>query len=107
MVGIDGCAGHPFKGFPDTLPGYFLRPHLTHNVSALTGALMMFSKSDYQQVNGLDEDAFSIAYNDVDFCLKLLEKGKRNLLEPACLAIALPRTRFYRNYRTQRRRAGR
>ena len=86
VVGIDNGAGHPYKHFPENHRGYFLRLGLTHNVSAVTGALLMVTKEKYQAVGGLDESDFAIAYNDVDFCLKLMSAGYRNVLNPDCQA---------------------
>ena len=87
VVGIDNGAGHAYKHFPADHRGYFLRLSLAHNVSALTGALLMVKKDRYIQVGGLDEEDFGVAYNDVDFCLKLIQAGYRNLLIPECVAI--------------------
>lgn len=49
-----------------------------HNVSAVTGACLMVSTKKYDEVEGLSED-FAVALNDVDFCLKLREKGYLNV----------------------------
>ena len=87
VVGIDGGAGHPFKNFPRDHKGYFMRLDLTHNVSAVTAAFLMVSKEKYLQVGGFDSTKFSVAYNDVDFCLKLIEAGYRNIFSPDCLAV--------------------
>ncbi|NKB76367.1 MAG: glycosyltransferase [Gammaproteobacteria bacterium] len=86
IVGIDKGAGHAFKHFPDTHTGYFLRHHLIHNVSAVTAALLMVKKDRLLQAGGLDE-AFGIAYNDVNLCLCLSQNGYRNLITPECTAI--------------------
>ena len=86
VIGIDGGAGHAFKHFPLSHTGYFLRHHLTHNVSAVTAALLMIKKDRYWEVGGLDEE-FGIAYNDVNFCLSLGARGYRTLLTPHCVAI--------------------
>ena len=86
VIGIDEGAGHPFKHFPNDHKGYFMRLGLSHNVSAVTGALLMVSRKKYLEVQGLDEEQFAIAYNDVDFCLKLLDAGYRNVVTPFCCA---------------------
>jgi GT2 family glycosyltransferase len=87
VVGIGGTAGHPFKTFPGDNIGYFARLTLTSNVSAVTGALLMVSKSKYLQVDGLDESNFAVALNDVDFCLKLSDAGYRNVMTADCHGI--------------------
>jgi glycosyltransferase involved in cell wall biosynthesis len=87
VVGIDDGAGHPYKNFPASHRGYYLRLGLAHNVTAVTGALLMVSKQKFEDVGGLDEIDFGVAYNDVDFCLKLMEAGYRTVLNPHCQAI--------------------
>jgi len=82
IIGIDGYAGHAHKGFPAEHQGYFNRLRVVRNVSALTGAFMMVERSLYQSVNGFDEQTFPVACNDVDFCLRLSERGVRNVFTP-------------------------
>ena len=87
VMGIEGGAGHAFKHFPASHKGYFMRLDIAHNVSAVTAALLMVSRKKYLKVGGFGEEDFAIAYNDVDFCLKLQEHGCHNVLNPYCLAI--------------------
>lgn len=54
---------------------------ITQNYSAVTGAMLMISKQDYQEVGGLDEN-FPVAYNDIDLCLKIREKNKLVVMNP-------------------------
>ena len=82
VVGMVGAAGHPHKFFPNDHIGYHGRLHMVHNVSAVTGAMLMVSRAKYDQVNGLDEDNLAVAYNDVDFCLKLLQHDYYNVFTP-------------------------
>ncbi|MDM8553171.1 glycosyltransferase [Desulfococcaceae bacterium HSG7] len=86
IIGMGGFAGHSHKSFPKDSPGYLNRLMCVHNVSAVTGALMMVKKDLYNAVNGLDEVNLAIALNDVDFCLKLMEKKFRNIITPYCEA---------------------
>ena len=86
VVGMVGAAGHPHKYFPDNHIGYHGRLHMVYNVSAVTGAMLMVSKQKYQEVGGLDQTHLAVAYNDVDFCLKLLQRGYTNLFTPHCKA---------------------
>jgi GT2 family glycosyltransferase len=51
----------------------------TNNFSAVTAACLLVKKSDYELVNGLNENDLTIAFNDIDFCLKILTLGRRNL----------------------------
>ena len=86
VAGMVGAAGHPHKFFPDNHIGYHGRLHMVYNVSAVTGAMLMISKAKYQEVNGLDQDNLAVAYNDVDFCLKLGQQGYYNLFTPHAVA---------------------
>jgi GT2 family glycosyltransferase len=70
-----GIAGHAFKYLPDANEGYRSQAKVLRNYSAVTGACLMTKKNLYQKVGGLDEENLKIAYNDVDFCLKIREKG--------------------------------
>jgi GT2 family glycosyltransferase len=87
IVGIGGFAGHSHKYFPKESPGYFNRLFCTQNVSAVTAALLMVKRSCYEEVGGLDEEHLGVALNDVDFCLKLREKGYLNVFTPYAEAL--------------------
>jgi GT2 family glycosyltransferase len=81
-----GVAGHSHKGLPEDSLGYFSRLKFVSNYSAVTGACLMVRKSVYLQVGGLDE-SLAYAFNDVDFCLRLLQKGLRNVVLPQAKLI--------------------
>ena len=66
--------------------GYFSRPQSLSNYSAVTAALMMVKKQDFDQIKGFDEEKLKIAYNDVDLCLRLMELDKRILYTPFAVA---------------------
>ncbi len=87
VAGMVGAAGHPHKFFPESHVGYNGRLHMVSNVSAVTGAMLMVSKQKYQDVGGLDSDNLAVAYNDIDFCLKLLDKGLLNVFTPHAKAF--------------------
>jgi O-antigen biosynthesis protein len=82
IIGIGGVAGHSHKHLPKNHHGYFSRLKLTQNLSAVTAACLVVKKSLFDSVNGLDEDNLKIAFNDVDFCLKIMELGFRNVWSP-------------------------
>lgn len=82
IIGLGGYAGHSHKLCPINAPGYFNRLHTIHNVSAVTGACLMISRSKFDAIKGFDETDFKIAYNDVDFCLRLREQGLLNVFTP-------------------------
>jgi O-antigen biosynthesis protein len=81
VLGIGGVAGHAHKHFDDKSMGYFCRAAHHQSFSAVTGAALMIKKSLYEAVGGLDED-LAVAFNDVDFCLKVLNAGYRNVWTP-------------------------
>jgi len=76
-----GVAGHAFKFFPRDIQGFPVQKDIIRNYSAVTAACLMVSKNKYSEVGGLEED-FRIAFNDVDFCLKLSKRGYYNLYTP-------------------------
>ncbi|HGG1427388.1 TPA: glycosyltransferase [Escherichia coli] len=82
ILGIGGVAGHSHKQYPRHHPGYFSRLLLTQNLSAVTAACLLIRKNIYEEVAGLDEENLHVAFNDVDFCLKVREAGYRNLWTP-------------------------
>ncbi len=86
IVGIAGYAGHSHRHFARESHGYFNRLNVVQNVSAVTGALLMTQRSLYMEVGGLDEEQFGVALNDVDFCLRLRERGYWNVFTPHCEA---------------------
>ena len=75
VIGIGGFAGHVFVGLDKDDYGYMVRPRINCNYSAVTAACMMTSKEDFLSVGGFTEE-FAVALNDVDYCLKIREKGK-------------------------------
>jgi GT2 family glycosyltransferase len=80
-LGAHRTAGHThYKINYDNL-GYMGKLCYAQNVSAVTGACLMVKKSLYDELGGLDE-SFKIALNDVDFCLRLREKGLLNVFTP-------------------------
>lgn len=72
IIGIGGVAGHVFKNLPKGIHGYFSKDAMIQNLSAVTAACIMTPKSIYDDVDYMDEK-FKVAFNDVDFCLKLRE----------------------------------
>ncbi|OQP87251.1 hypothetical protein BTR14_07505 [Rhizobium rhizosphaerae] len=82
VCGIGEVSGHPHKYAEGDQPGYLGRLAARQTVSAVTGACLFVEKRKYQEVGGMDEAAFPVAFNDVDLCLKLDARGYRNLLTP-------------------------
>ena len=82
IVGLSGIAGNSLVNLPYGKHAYFGREAATRNVAAVTGACMLCRRKLYEEVGYMDEENFKVAFNDVDFCLKLLEKGYRNIYNP-------------------------
>lgn len=82
ILGIGGVAGHAHKMLRRGEHGYFSRGELTQTLSAVTAACLVVKKSTYELVGGLDAENLKVAFNDVDFCLKLREAGFRNVWTP-------------------------
>ncbi|CAN5349360.1 N/A [soil metagenome] len=82
VLGIGGVAGHSHKGLPRGRSGYFGRADLIQSFSAVTAACLVVRRARYLAVGGLDEVNLKVAFNDVDFCLRLQEAGLRNVWTP-------------------------
>jgi GT2 family glycosyltransferase len=77
-----GVAGHLYAGKKRGIAGYHSRACMTQNLSAVTAACLVIRASTYRDVGGLDEEILPISFNDVDFCLRVRERGFRNLWTP-------------------------
>jgi O-antigen biosynthesis protein len=75
ILGLYSVAAHSHRHFPRHALGYFGRPMLVQNISAVTAACMLVPKQVFKQVNGFDEVNLTVGYNDVDLCLKIREAG--------------------------------
>lgn len=82
ILGLGGVAGHIFNGLPKHSIGYFGRSELVQELSAVTGACLLVKKSVYKDVGGLDDLNLKVAFNDIDFCLRVGEAGYRIVWTP-------------------------
>jgi O-antigen biosynthesis protein len=82
ITGIGGGAGHAHKRLTREQPGLMGRAQRLQALSAVTAACLVVRREAYSAVGGLDEKAFVVAFNDIDFCLKLRAAGLRNLWTP-------------------------
>lgn len=82
VVGLGGAAGHAHRFDAADEPGYFRQAHVAQFVTAVTAACLVVEKDKFFAVEGLDEEGFAVAFNDVDFCLKVQGKGWRNVYTP-------------------------
>jgi GT2 family glycosyltransferase len=87
VTGVGGGAAHAHRNLRDEDGGYFLRDRLPQRVSAVTAACLVVSKEKFLAVGGFDEVDFPVAFNDVDLCLKLNEKGWQSFYEPRAILI--------------------
>ena len=81
VIGMGGIAGHINKLIDKSNIGYYSRASVINNYSAVTAACMLVKKELFEKVNGLDEE-FKVAFNDVDFCLKIRELNKLVVYTP-------------------------
>ncbi len=81
IIGIGGVAGHVFRNIPHGMHGYFSKDAMIQNMSAVTAACIMAPRKMYEAVGNMDEK-FEVAFNDVDFCLKIREQGKLIVYNP-------------------------
>lgn len=79
VLGYGGGAGHAHKNFPRFHSGYLKRIVATNNYSAVTAACLLVKRTHFDAVNGLNEKDLSVAFNDVDFCLKVKGLGVNNV----------------------------
>lgn len=82
IVGLGGVAGHAHSRMLRHHSGYFGRASLLSAFSAVTAACLVIRKSIFEEVGGLNEVELEVAFNDVDFCLRVRELGYTNLLTP-------------------------
>lgn len=75
ITGICGVAGHGHKGLSRDAHGYFSRAQLTQDLSCVTAACLIMRRAVFEEVGGLDEANLAVAFNDVDFCLRIRDQG--------------------------------
>jgi GT2 family glycosyltransferase len=86
VLGVGGIADHAFRGLPGDAPGYVMRAMAAQQISAVTAACMLVRKAAFDEVGGFDERELSVAFNDVDLCLKLTAAGWRIIFNPDVVA---------------------
>lgn len=82
VLGVGGVAGHSHKHLANHQHGYFGRANLVQSFSAVTAACLVIRKTIFEEVGGLNEADLQIAFNDIDFCLRVREAGYRNVWTP-------------------------
>ena len=81
VIGIGGIAGHMFVNMPANRTGYLHKASILQDMSAVTAACMMMKKAAFEEVGGFTEE-LSVAFNDVDLCLKVRETGRLIVYDP-------------------------
>lgn len=81
IVGLGGIAGHAFLNMPGSRTGYLHKASIQLNTSAVTAACMMMKKSVFDALGGFEEK-LTVAFNDVDLCLRTVEAGYRIVYNP-------------------------
>jgi GT2 family glycosyltransferase len=82
VLGVNFAATHAFTDRLAGDPGYLDLLRVAHECSAVTAACLVTRRDDYLRVGGMDEVHFAVAFNDVDYCLKLREAGQRIVFTP-------------------------
>ena len=81
IAGIGDVAGHSHKYYSASANGYFGQIQTINNYSAITAACLMCRRDVFEAIGGFEEE-LTVAFNDVDFCFKIVEKGYRNIYLP-------------------------
>lgn len=87
VIGIGNAAGHAHRYVLPDAEAYFRRHALPQFTSAVTGACLVVTKDRFLAVGGLDEANFPVAFNDVDLCLRLNQRGWQSFYEPRAVLI--------------------
>ena len=82
VIGIGQVAGHAHKYFPGDSPGYVDRLQYVQQMTAVTAACLAIRREIFNEVGGLNEQDLTIAFNDVDFCMRVHARGYRNIFTP-------------------------
>ncbi len=87
VIGVGNAAGHAHRFLRPEAEGYFRRHALPQYVSAVTAACLIVNKDRFLAVGGLDEKNFTVAFNDVDLCLRLNQRGWQSFYEPRAVLV--------------------
>lgn len=81
ILGIHGVAAHIYSGNAKGYPGHGARALVAQSLSAVTAACLLVRRDVFEQLGGLDT-ALAVAFNDIDFCLRVRDAGYRNVWTP-------------------------
>lgn len=85
VLGVEGVAGHDSVGEAPEAGGYFGRSHVQRGASAVTGACLATRRELFERLGGFDEVNLKVAFNDVDYCLRVAGAGLRVVYDPFCV----------------------
>jgi GT2 family glycosyltransferase len=83
---VGGVADHAFRGIGGKAPGYVVRAMAAQQISAVTAACMLVRRSAFEAVGGFDEVELTVAFNDVDLCIKLTKAAWQIIYMPDAVA---------------------
>lgn len=86
-IGMGNAAGHAHRFLRPDAGGYFRRHALPQFTMAVTAACLVVERERFLAVGGLDEENFAVAFNDVDLCLRLNQRGWQSFYEPRATLI--------------------
>ena len=81
VIGLGGIAGHMFVDMPANRTGYLHKASILQDMSAVTAACMMMKRTAFEEAGGFTEK-LSVAFNDVDLCLKVRKNHKLIVYDP-------------------------
>jgi GT2 family glycosyltransferase len=87
VIGVGNAAGHAHRFLRPDEEGYFHRHSLPQFTMAVTAACLVVERDKFLAAGGLDEENFPVAFNDVDLCLRLNQRGWQSLYEPRATLI--------------------
>jgi len=87
VMGVSGNCDHVFRNVPGHSQGYFGFIQMIRDCSAVTAACMLTRRDLFLQMNGFDEENLAVAFQDVDYCLRLGQAGYQVVYTPLCVLI--------------------
>ena len=87
VMGLWENTGHAFRNLPGDSQAYFGFPQIVRNCSAVTAACMMTKRDLFLRLGGFDETHLAVAFQDVDYCLRVCEAGLRVVYTPFCTLV--------------------
>ena len=103
VLGVNFGAAHAFTDRLLDDPGYLDLLRVAHECNAVTAACLLTRRADYLAVGGMDEARFGVAFNDVDYCLKQREAGKRIVFTPHARLVHAESASRGRDHRPDKR----